>query len=315
MRVPLARVSFSILACLAVLVPIAARSDVQSADALFSQAKGAWRSRTEVPFVRFGLRERYTWRNRVHDNWWQASYRDADRALALSRILVPEQEAERLKGTPIAIHLKFHKGNAHADSFDTNPDADAFPILDPLIEPNASFGLLKREPKSALVGSLVAPPSPRPEPSAVATSAPSPSAVPVARETPLREIIRVEASSRDYAIALAGNERLGDVDTYHLTLTPLRDPHLYRLRDLWIDTTSYQTVQLAVQGLFSGKPYDDARWIVSYVKLDGRYYVQQIKTPDSLRFGLDRNVSDLEFDFVQYEFPPAMSPMTFARYL
>lgn len=287
---------------------------------IFVHAKDVWRTRQEVPFVSFGLRERYTWRGRVHDNWWQAAYRDRDRDLALRRTIVPADEEQRLKGSPISLHIKLHHGRAHADTFDTNPDADAFPILDPLIEPNAAFGLVRREPQAALVGArplLVA----RPDASAPSSPAASPSPAPPetarpagsgpATEKPLRELVRVEAVARDYTIALAGTERVRGADTYHLTLTPLHEPHVYRLRDLWVDTGTYVTVQLAVQGLFEGRPYDDARWIVTYVPVNGRNYVQQIHTDDALRFGLDRIVTGLQFDFVEYAFPADLPDMTF----
>jgi hypothetical protein len=285
-----------------------------SPDAIFSRAKAVWRARVEAPFVAFNLRERYTWRGRVHDNWWHIAYRSADHALALRRIIVAAQEESRLKGSPISINLRFHKNDAHADSLDTNPDADAFPILDPLIDPDDSFGLLIREPKAALVGSETAAPE-----VGLATATPVPAAAPtpspLVTEKPLRELARVEAVARDYTIALAGTERVRGSDTYHLTLTPLRDPRRYRLRDLWVDAATFATVQLAVQGLFEGKPYDDARWTVTYVDFQGRPYVQQIKSDDELRFGFDRTVTGLQFDFVGYDFPATLPALTFERLL
>jgi hypothetical protein len=87
------------------------------------------------------------------------------------------------------------------------------------------------------------------------------------------------------------------------------------LRDLWVDAVTYDTLRLAMRGLFRGKPYEDARWVVSYVKMDGRSYVQQIRTDDTLRFGLDRYVTGLQYDFVGYEFPASISPLTFERLL
>lgn len=180
---------------------------------------------------------------------------------------------------------------------------------------------MRREPKAALGSSNAAPDANANAPAsprATSTSAPpSPAntATPgvFATEKPLRELARVEAVARDYTIALAGTERIGGTDAYHLTLTPLRDPHLYRLRDLWVDTSSYATLQLAIQGLFEGKPYADARWTVSYTPVDGHYYVQEIRTADTLRFGLDRVVTGLQFDFVAYAFPQTIPPLTFQR--
>jgi hypothetical protein len=283
-----------------------------AADAIFARAKAVWRSRTEAPYVTFNLRERYTWRSRVHDNWWQAAYRASDAALALRRTIVPDDETQRLRGAAIALDFHWHHGNARADSLETNADADAFPILDPLIEPNASFGLLHHEQRAALAGSVPL------AQTVVASAVPTPTTTPPAGDPgtgSLRELVRVEAVAHDYAIANAGLERIRGIDAYHLTLTPLRAPRLNRLRDLWVDAATSQTLQLAVHGLFDGKPYDDARWLVTYVDFGSLGYVQQICTDDTLRFGVDRFVTGLQFDFVGYAFPAEMSPLTFERML
>lgn len=315
------RLTLAFALALAVVAATSAptRADAPSADSIFSSAKTAWRARVDMPFVRFNLRERYEWRGRTHDNWWQVAYRDRDRAIVLHRTIVAEDEAKRLRGSAIGINLRLRTGKVKANSLETNGDADAFPILDPQIEPNASFGLLKREPKIALVGVSVKPATGAPQavpsasPSPVASATPTPAAFAI--EKPLREVGRIEATSRDYAIALEGTERVRGSDTYHLSLRPLRDPHVYRLRELWVDTSDYATVQVAVQGLFDGKPYADARWTIGYTRIDGRTYVQQIRADDPLRFGLDRVVDGLEFDFVAYEFPATLPAMSFERML
>ncbi len=296
----------------AAVFPTPARAEALGADAIFNRAKNAWREREEAPFVSYALRERYTWRDRVHDNWWQASYRDSDRGLALQRQIVPAQEEARMKGVPIHLNVRFHGGLGRADSLDTNSDADAFPVLVPLVEPNSSFGLLAHEARAQL--SLAS----RTEPSTLAAATPALTATPeavVADPNGLRELGRVEARARDYAIVLVGLETIGSVTAYHLTLTPLRDPNVYRLRELWIDAQSFRTVRLAMHGLFEGKPYDSALWLVSYVEIEGRNYVQQIHTDETLRFGLDRFVSGLQYDFVQYAFPGLIPDMTFRRFL
>jgi len=310
----------SAVALAALVIGPAGAVDSPSADAIFARAKAAWRTRAEVPFVAFNLRERYVWRGRVHDNWWQVAYRDRDRALSLRRTIVAEEESRRLRGASIGINLHVHKGIVRAHALDTNRDADAFPILEPQIEPNASFGLVRREPKAALVGRATPLPSADPNASDAGPS-PSPSPAPsgspnvFATEKPLRELGRIEAVARDYQIALAGTERVRGADTYHLTLTPLRSPRVYRLRDVWVDVESYATVQIAVHGIFEGRPYDDARWTIGYTPIGGRSYVQQIRTDDALRFGLDRVVTGLTFDFVAYDFPTELPAMTFGRML
>ena len=300
---------------------VATPSTLPSADSIFASAKGVWRTRNEPPFVRYSLLERYTWRKRVHDNWWHAAYRDRDRRLALVRIIIPEQEAARMRGTSIGLNFRIHNGSAHGDTLDTNPDADAFPILDPSIDPNASFGLSRKEAQTALTGAtrygvtIASPTAQSPSPSATAAPVDAPTPADFTTEKPLRELARVEAVARDYSIALAGVERVREEDAYHLTLVPLREPRTNRLRDLWVATNNYETLRLTVDGLFSGRPYEDARWTVSFVDFGGLPYVQQIRSEETLRFGADRFVSGLEYNFVDYSFPSAMSPMDFDRLL
>lgn len=321
MRHPFVSASAVALAVLSLVVALPARADDPTPDSIFASAKAVWREQSQAPFVTFNLRERYDWRGRTHDNWWQVSYRHRDRALALRRTIVAREEAARLRGSAITLNLHIHKGTVHADALDTNPDADAFPILDPQIDPSASFGLVPRQPVAVLVGNATPFPEGTSERGALATPTPSPAPTVAptpnvfATEKPLRTVGHIEAVARDYTIALAGTERIRGVDAYHLTLTPLRDPRVYRLRDLWVDTSDDATVQLAVQGLFEGKPYDDARWTVAYTQIAGRSYVQQIRTDDPLRFGLDRVVTGMQFDFVGYGFPDSLPRMTFDRML
>lgn len=282
---------------------------------IFAAAKRAWSNRVNPPYVSYALLERYTWRDRVHENWWQCSYRDRDRRLALVRLIVPQQETERLKGVSVLLKLRTHAGEANGDRLDTNPDADAFPILDPMIEPISSFGMLHGPETAALVGGAPAPRSARAASPAPEPGSPNPSGETLQPAAPLRELARVEVVARDYRIALAGIEQIHGTAAYHLTLVPLRDPRIHRLRDLWIATDTFETLQLALDGLFEGKPYEDARWIVSYVDVGGRRWIGQVRTVDTLRFGADRFVSGLEFDFVQYEFPRAIPDYTFEHIL
>ena len=86
-----------------------------------------------------------------------------------------------------------------------------------------------------------------------------------------------------------------------------------RLRDLWLDPATYQTVQTNVQGILSGKPYDGVLWTIRYVQVDGREYVQQIVADEPLHFGIDTTLPKFEFDFVDYHFPADVPKFTFDR--
>jgi hypothetical protein len=258
------------------------------AERLFSLARGAWRARTDVPYLRYGALVRYLHNGHVFDNWWDAYYRTRDGETSLTPIVDADEDRRRLRGVPFSIFgFTF---------FDTNRDAEPIRLDAPRIGPDDNFGVTGRG-GGPLPFSAAAAPEPSPADAGGA----------------LREITRVEASARDYRIDLAGTETLQDAPAIHLKLTPLRDPAINRLRDLWLDPATKRTLQLRVQGILNGKPYDGIAWTVRYVVVDGRQYLQQIVADEPLRFGLDTVIPKFEFDFVDYHFPADVPKFTFDR--
>ncbi|MBD5656918.1 MAG: hypothetical protein IAI50_17315 [Candidatus Eremiobacteraeota bacterium] len=264
------------------------------AERIFSRARAVWRDRTDVPYVRYGALVRYLHDGHVFDNWWDAYFRSSAGALSLQRLVDIDEEKHRLRGIPFSIF--------GVKIFDTNKDSEPIRLDEPRIDPGSSFGMVTREFAAA-------------PPSASPTLQPFtfPSAVPNPQETTLREITRVEATARDYRVTRVGEETVAGQQAMHLHLEPLREPYVNRLRDLWIDDATYRTVQLNVQGLLNGKPYDGVLWTVHYVIVDGRQYVQQIVADQPLRFGIDTTLPKFEFDFVDFHFLDSVPKFTFDR--
>lgn len=258
----------------------------------FMRARDWWRARADVPYVRYGALVRYLHDGHVFDNWWDVNYRSADGALALFRLIDIDEEHHRLRGVPFSIFgLKI---------FDTNKDAEPIRLDQPRIDPASSFGVVTRLGKPVVVrgGSSAHP----------AATAPTP-----LPSDDLREIGRIESMTRAYNIRLAGTETIAGSPALHLTLEPLHDPKINRLRDLWLDPATYRTLQARVQGILDGKPYDGIAWTVHYVLVDGRQYLQQIVADEPLHFGLDTTIPKFEFDFVDYHFPSDVPKFTFDR--
>ncbi len=278
-----------------------------AAERIFARARNAWRVRTDVPYLRYGALVRYLHNGHVFDNWWDAYYRSHDGALSLEPLHDIAEEKHRLGGVPFSIFgFTF---------LDTNPDAEPIRLDDPRIDPLSSFGVLTRGVVGASATRI---PNSNPSPSAGPTGSSSPSGGPRPSPEPsggFREIARVEANTRDYQIELAGMERIANAPALHLRLTPLREPQNNRLRDLWVDPTTYRTVQLNVQGLLGGKPYDGVEWTVHYVQLGSRNYIQQIVADAPLQFGFDTSVPKFEYDFVDYHFPSEVPRFTFEHSL
>lgn len=261
------------------------------AERLFARAKEWWRQRKDAPYFTYATLIRYKHSGHIFDNWWEVAFRTKDGAIRLKHIAIPEDDAKRLRGFPIEI-FGFKIG-------DTNPDADPIRLEEPFIEPTSDFGLLSRY-------------SSRVNPSSEATE--NPLLLPEPSGSPLPEISRQEVTTRDYDVRIVGEEALRYGDSIHLSLTPLRDPRVYRLRDLWIEQTTYATMQLSVDGIFNGRPYDGVRWTVRYVPLGGQWYLQQLRG-DDLRFGLNVMIQAMEIDFVDYRFPSDVPQHTFDKLL
>jgi hypothetical protein len=271
-------------------VPSPPPSPNPEAERVFAQIKGLWRQRSDVPYLRYGALIRYLHDGHVFDNWWDAYYRTSDGAFSLMPLVDPDEDRRRLGGVPFSVF--------GLTIFDTNPDAEPIRIDPPRISPVSSFGIAGRV-------TVAPPPSPSPSSSDL-LSLPAPPGT-------LRQIAEVQADTREYQVDLVGNEELGSDETVHLKLTPLRDPDINRLRDVWADPDTFRTIQLNVQGLLSGEPYDKVLWTVRYVEVNGRNYVQQIYSDGELHFGLDTTVPKFEFDFVDFHFPTDVPQFTFDR--
>ncbi len=117
----------------------------------------------------------------------------------------------------------------------------------PILAPNYSFG-------------IVAPPAPPPDDPATTVNV-------------LPEIGRVSVSRARYRITLAGHAPIDGRDAYHLALVPLTDPRRYRLRDLWIDTQTFDVLQLRVAGNFTAKATESVSWTVSFAQSGDGWYI------------------------------------------
>jgi hypothetical protein len=256
-------------------------------DVMLARARDAWRVRTEAPFVSYAVRAEYGFHNRTVDDWFQLTYRASDNALVVHPIIIPGEDGRRLRGFPVTVF--------GVKIFDSNPDADPITMRDPAIEPAFTFGLM---PRAFLPAVPPAPGDPTPNPD----------------HERLREIGRVVSVNREYQVTLAGEETLRYGEAYHLALTPLRDPQLNRLRDLWIAKDTNILLRETVAGLFDARPYDGVTWTVDYVPLNGRMYIQQIRTTSDMHFGIER-IQHMQLDFVDYHFPTDVPKETFERWL
>ncbi len=86
-------------------------------------------------------------------------------------------------------------------------------------------------------------------------------------------IATVATADRSYDITCAGVEDLSGATVYHLMLHPIRHPMKYRLRELWVDTTSFVTLQARTAGNFTDTPLLDVPWLIRFKESGGNWYI------------------------------------------
>jgi hypothetical protein len=108
------------------------------------------------------------------------------------------------------------------------------------------------------------------DPNPRATPTPSPEPTPE-----LHEIATVYAKNRAYDVSLVGTEDVDGAPAYHLALHPLREPHRYRLRELWVDTATFAPRKLIEALNFANGPGTGVPWSVTFKKQDGALYIDK----------------------------------------
>lgn len=89
----------------------------------------------------------------------------------------------------------------------------------------------------------------------------------------LKTIAEVAVTHRRYVIGFAGIEAVNGHDDYHLTLKPVEQPSLYRLRDMWVDAQSYATDRLVTDGDFTSPGPADVRWQIDYRQIKNAPFI------------------------------------------
>lgn len=93
----------------------------------------------------------------------------------------------------------------------------------------------------------------------------------IAGEGKLKTIAVVAGYRRRYIVTFDGIEEVDGHDCYHLSLKPARPSTQLRLRELWIDTQTYQTRQLVTAANFTGS---EVPWLVTFANLNGALYIE-----------------------------------------
>lgn len=116
-------------------------------------------------------------------------------------------------------------------------------------------------------------------------------------DTTLRTIAVVSSGSPVYRVALLDTPLLDGVPTYHLELTPLRDPKTNRLRELWVGAQDFLPRKATVAGNFTERPLTDVPWTIDFSVVDGAPFVARESAGDTLYLAHHRVVRDATIAF------------------
>lgn len=122
-------------------------------------------------------------------------------------------------------------------------------------------------------------------------------------------IATVRVSNRRYTVVNVGIEDVSGIACFHLKLTPVAEPDKYRLRDIWVDTTSSATVQLNVSGNFIDGPGAEVPWTIKFAEINGTRYIAEERTTAPLRYGGAR-YSEVRISFNDITAVPSPRPST-----
>jgi hypothetical protein len=111
-------------------------------------------------------------------------------------------------------------------------------------------------------------------------------------------------TTRDYRVRLI--ELLDAGKTYHLGLEPARDPSRLRLREMWVDATTFLTRRILVSANFTAAPYTAVPWVIDFTHLGGADYIAKETAEAPLDFGGDVSVPNLTIAFEDLKLLPAL---------
>lgn len=91
----------------------------------------------------------------------------------------------------------------------------------------------------------------------------------------LPEIATVYAQNREYTITLLGTETIDGHACYHLGLKPVKDPGRYRIREAWIDESTFAPWQLKDSTNFVAGAATSVPWTIRFADVDGAHYISE----------------------------------------
>jgi hypothetical protein len=221
-------------------------------------------------------------------------------------IVCHEDQALLRKGRVQATHddFIFRTADGQANLTPT-PDSprdkiDATPQVTTGLYPLTVFGLVKRKPGE------------KPSMYEVA-STPQPEASPQAG---IEVIGSVSTVARDYDAKLVGIETLDGTSVYHLEMQPRFDPAHHPIRQLYVDTASFDPRRIAIEVYANAGPISSRPTIVfDYTNIDGNWVITHAFGDFVLRMGPFAFGGSVDYRASEYRFPSSEPDYLFDKKL
>lgn len=115
----------------------------------------------------------------------------------------------------------------------------------------------------------------------------------------LPEIATVFAQNREYTITMLGTDSVAGHACYHLGLKPVKDPGRYRIREAWIDESTFAPWQLKDASNFESGSATSVPWTIRFADISGAHYIsdEQADAPISTQ-GEIYTQTDVRFESV-----------------
>ncbi len=244
-------------------------------DRIFKRAAIVSGAASRPKFCRYVITVRYVHKSIAFVETFSAQYRGADGKIVATGIPASlDDDLRRTKGIPIPLPFM---------SIETNKYHNPITLTAPRLAPADDLGLAQQP--SASSGSSV--------------------------DDGPRIIGGVTLRQPRYRVTLAGSEIVDGRSTYHLLLEPLRDPSVNRLREIWIDSTTYEAVALVVANLGIGGYYDRMAWRVTYATIGGYRTIANAIAKAPMKQLLGASLDGWSLAFSDFTYPETIPSWVF----
>ncbi len=233
---------------------------------IYARTRAAWAAQRYPEFLAYTIRVDVDERGVLKTKHYHAFFEQPSGKIHVGAVS-DEEQVNPVNPTGVTIHLLPKRQHINLmDKRVGNPGEAVDYLGIPVLAPNYSFGLglpLTTDPSNSddLVAQIR---------SQYHDPMPVVKAQQIGSDGQLKSIASVTAIAHQYTIELTGIENVDGADCYHLVMHPASQPNRFRLRELWVETQTYQTRRLLTAYNFTNSRVP---WLVTFADVGGARYI------------------------------------------